>query len=83
MIYKIVSQLVNGEEVQVGTRGCEDIEINDLFNEVDYFSYDNSKTRLVALRKRGIFRLTLDSYKAMKKELTKKGVLWRFNYEKR
>ena len=83
MVYQIVSQIQNGEEIPINSKGCEDIEIGDLFNEVDNFSYDDSDLRLIALHKRGIFRLTKKSYKQLKRELTRRGILWRFNYEKR
>lgn len=80
MVYKVISQIQNGEELLLGTRGAEELELD--INDIDYFS-DNKKMRYVALRKRGIFRLTLDSYKALKRELTKRGIIWRFNFEKR
>lgn len=80
MICQVVSQLVNGEEVLVNSKMCEDIEID--LNEVGSLS-DNAKMRYVGLGKRGVYRLTLKSYKALKKEFNKRGSIWRFDYSHR
>ena len=80
MTCQVVSQLINGEEVLVNSKMCEDIEID--LNEIRVLS-DSSKMRYVGLGKRGIYRLTLKSYKALKKEFMKRGSIWRFDYSHR
>lgn len=80
MIYQIVSQIINGEEILINSKMCEDIEID--LNEISCFS-DSSKMRYIGLGKRGTFRLTNKSYKAIKKELMKRGMIWRFDYSHR
>lgn len=80
MVCKVISQIQNGEEILLGTRGAEDLELD--LNEIDCFS-DDKRMRYVALRKRGMFRLTLASYKELKKELTRRGIIWKFNFGKR
>ena len=80
MIVKVISKIENGEEVLLGTRGAEDLELD--LNEVTCFS-DSKANRLVGLYKRGIFKLTTKSYKDLKRELTQRGILWRFNMGKR
>lgn len=80
MIYQIVSQIINGEEILVNSKMCEDIEID--LNEISCFS-DSLKMRYIGLGKRGTFRLTNKSYKAIKKELMKRGMIWRFDYSHR
>ena len=80
MTCQVVSQLINGEEVLVNSKMCEDIEID--LNEIGILS-DSSKMRYVGLGKRGIYRLTLKSYKVLKKELMKRGSIWRFDYSHR
>ena len=81
MICQVISKIENGEELLMNSKMCEDIEINDL-NEIGVLS-DNAKMRYIGLGKRGVFRLTLNSYKNLKQELTKKGILWRFDYSHR
>ena len=80
MTCQVVSQLINGEEVLVNSKMCEDIEID--LNEIGVLS-DSSKMRYVGLGKRGIYRLTLKSYKVLKKEFMKRGSIWRFDYSHR
>ena len=80
MTCQVVSRLINGEEVPVNEKMCEDIEID--LNEVGALS-DNAKMRYIGLGKKGIYRLTLKSYKALKKEFIKKGSYWRFDFTHR
>ena len=80
MVVKVISKIENGEEILLGTRGAEELELD--LNEVTAFS-DNKQNRVVGLYKRGLFKLTNKSYTELKKELTKRGILWRFDYGKR
>lgn len=74
-------KVVTKEFIPVNTRGMEIIENVDIVNDVNAFSEDGSM-RLVAIGKQ-MYRLTLASYKELKKELTKRGIIWRFNYSHR
>lgn len=80
MVVKVISKIENGEELFLGTRGAEELELD--LNEITAFS-DNKQSRVVGLYKRGIFKLTLQSYKDLKRELTNRGIIWRFNYGQR
>ena len=81
MVYQVISKIENGRELAINSKMCEDIEINDL-NEIGILS-DNAKMRYIGLGKRGIFRLTLKSYKKLKQELVNRGIIWRFDYSHR
>ena len=57
----------------------EEIENVDIANDINAFS---DSTRIVAIGKQ-MYKLTLASYKELKKELTKRGIIWRFNFSHR
>jgi len=80
MVANIVSQCINGEDILVNSKGCEEIEFE--LNDICTFS-ESPKDRYIALYKRGMLRLTLASYKEIKRELIKRGLIWRFNNSKR
>ena len=65
------------EFIPVNTRGMEVVENVDIANDITAFSADKG-VRLVALNKQ-MYKLTLASYKALKKELTKRGIIWKFD----
>ena len=69
------------EFVPVNTRGMDIIENVDIANDITAFSLEKGM-RLVALQKQ-MYRLTLASYKELKKELTKRGIIWRFDSSNR
>ena len=69
------------EFVPVNTKGMDIIENVDIANDITAFSLEKGM-RLVALKKQ-MYRLTLASYKELKKELTKKGIIWRFDSSNR
>ena len=55
------------------------------FVPIDWYinsPYLEKEMRLVALNKQ-MYRLTLASYKELKKELTKRGIIWRFDSSRR
>ena len=72
-------KVVTKEFILINTRGMDVIENVDINNEITAFS---EETRIIGLGKQ-MYKLTLASYKALKKELTKKGIIWRFNYAHR
>ena len=72
-------KVVTKEFIPVNQRGMDVIENVDINNEITAFS---EETRIIGLGKQ-MYKLTLASYKALKKELTKKGIIWRFNYAHR
>lgn len=72
-------KVVTREFIPINTRGMEILENVDINNEITAFSED---TRIIGLGKQ-MYKLTLASYKELKKELTKKGIIWRFNYSHR
>ena len=74
-------KVVTKEFIPINTRGMDIIENVDIANDINAFS-EGKNVRLVAIGKQ-MYRLTLASYKALKKELTKRGIIWRFNYAHR
>lgn len=68
-------KVVTKEFIPINPRGMDVIENVDINNEITAFS---EETRIIGLGKQ-MYKLTLASYKALKKELTKKGIIWRFN----
>lgn len=72
-------KVVTKEFIPINTRGMDVIENVDINNEITAFS---EETRIIGLGKQ-MYKLTLASYKALKKELTKKGIICRFNYAHR
>lgn len=69
------------EFIPINTRGMEIVEGIDIANDITAFSLEK-EMRLVALNKQ-MYRLTLASYKELKKELTKRGIIWRFDSSRR
>lgn len=65
------------EFIPINTRGMDVIENVDIANDITAFSLEKGM-RLVAVNKQ-MYKLTLASYKALKKELTKRGIIWRFD----
>lgn len=49
--------------------------------DVTMFS-DNKSLRLIGIYKKGMFPMTLESWKETKKELSKMGILQKFNYSR-
>lgn len=78
MELQVCQVLENGEMLLVNSKGCEIIEITDFINDIDTFSIDNKDSRLLGFNKR-LFKLTLKSYKALKREVNKKGIAFRYN----
>lgn len=73
MEIQVCGQLVNGEFIPVGTRGMESAEVELV--DINTLS-TNKKMRLIGIGK-NLYRLTLKSYKQVKKELNKRGLMYR------
>ena len=68
MKIQIVSQVIKGEEIPINKKGCDELEINSL-NEINAFSF-KKEIRLIGIGK-NLYRLSLKSYKELKKYLQK------------
>lgn len=68
MKIQLISEIIKGEEILINERGFEEIEVDPL-NDINVFSFDK-KYRYVGIEKR-LFRLSLKSYKELKKYLQK------------
>lgn len=74
MKIQVCNQLVNGELVPMNTKGCEEIEIELI--DINVLSTDKTM-RFIGLGK-NLYRMTLKSYKELKRELNKRGLMYRF-----
>lgn len=74
----LVSQIQNGEEIPMNSRGMEEVEINDLVNDITCFSIDNKTLRVIGLGK-NLYRMTLKSFKELKREVNKRGIAFRYD----
>lgn len=68
----------NGNELFINQKGCETIEIADVVNDINCFSIDNKQLRLIGIGK-NLYKLTLNSFKSLKRELNKRGLAYRFD----
>ena len=68
MKIQIVSQVIKGEEIPINKKGCDELEIDSL-NEINAFSF-KKEIRLIGIGK-NLYRLSLKSYKELKKYLQK------------
>lgn len=68
MKIQLISEIIKGEEILINERGFEEIDIDPL-NDINVFSFDK-KYRYIGIEKR-LFRLSLKSYKELKKYLQK------------
>ena len=57
--------------IPINRKGCEEMEI-DTFNDLTVLSSDRS-LRLIGLNKKGLYKMTLKSWKALRKTLLKNG----------
>ena len=70
----VCGQLINQEIVSINSKGYDETDIQLL--DINTFSQDK-KTRLVGLGKNKIYKLTLKSWKELKKELNKSGLIYK------
>ena len=73
MEIQVCGQLFNGKFISAGTRGMESAEVELV--DINTLS-TNKKMRLIGIGK-NLYRLTLKSYKQVKKELNKRGLMYR------
>lgn len=73
MELQICGQMVNGNVIPVNTKGMETIEAELM--DISVLSR-NKSIRLVGIDKK-LYRLTLKSYKELKKALNRRGSLYR------
>lgn len=76
----IAAQLINGEFVPINAKGYDEIEVE--VNDINCLSIANKQLRLIGLGK-NLYKITLKSFKALKKELNRKGLAYRFDNLKR
>lgn len=79
MKLNIVGEINNGELVLANEKGCDEIEVD--LPVINYFSL-NKDSRFIGVEK-NLFKLTLKSYKELKKEFQKRGSIYQFDYSKR
>lgn len=75
----ICEQLVNGENIAINKKGYEEMEI--ALEDVNVLSQDK-KFRLIGIGK-NLYKMTLKSYKKIKKEFIKRGTIYQFDRSKR
>lgn len=63
--------------IPINRKGCEEIEINT-FNDLTVLSSDRS-LRLIGLNKKGLYKMTLKSWKTLRKTLLKNGQIYLYN----
>lgn len=73
MIISVISQIIKGEEIPINQKGCEQIEI-DPANDITAFSF-SKKTRCIGFSK-NLYRLSLKSYKELKKYLQQRNSVY-------
>ncbi len=73
----ICQQLINGENVPINAKGCETINIE--LADIRCLSIGDRDLRLISFDKNGLYRLTLKSFKVLKRELNKRGLSYRYN----
>lgn len=76
MKIEVYGKLIDGEIIPVNTKGYEEIEI-DVFNDINVLSM-NKSLRLIGLNKNGLYKMTMKSWKALKKHLNKTNQMWRY-----
>ncbi|MGN1312211.1 MAG: hypothetical protein ACI4U4_04295 [Bacilli bacterium] len=74
MKISLVGQLVNGEVIPMNTKGYEEVEIE--LADINILS-QNKSLRLIGIGKQGLYKMTLKSWKELKKELNKRGLMYR------
>lgn len=63
--------------IPINRKGCEEMNI-DTFNDLTVLSSDRS-LRLIGLNKKGLYKMTLKSWKALRKYLTKTNQMYLYN----
>lgn len=63
--------------IPINRKGCEEMDI-DTFNDLTVLSSDRS-LRLIGLNKKGLYKMTLKSWKALRKTLLKNDQMYLYN----
>lgn len=63
--------------IPINRKGCGEMDI-DTFNDLTVLSRDRS-LRLIGLNKKGLYKMTLKSWKALRKTLLKNGQMYLYN----
>lgn len=63
--------------IPINRKGCEEMDI-DTFNDLTVLSSDRS-LRLIGLNKKGLYKMTLKSWKTLRKHLTKTNQMYLYN----
>ena len=63
--------------IPINRKGCEEMDI-DTFNDLTVLSSDRS-LRLIGLNKKGLYKMTLKSWKALRKTLLKNSQMYLYN----
>ena len=67
MKVQVISKIIKGEEIPINSKGCDEIEIASV-GDIDSFSFKKD-VRYIGLGKGNLYRLSLKSYKELKKFL--------------
>lgn len=76
MKIEVCNKYEDGEMKLVNAKGCEEIEI-DIFNDLTIFS-TSKQSRIIGLYKDGLYKMTLKSWKALKKHLNQTNQMYRY-----
>ena len=69
MIIGVISSFDKGEEFKVNEKGYDELEI-DPINDITAFTINNKQMRMIGIQS-NLYRLSLKSYKELKKYLQK------------
>lgn len=73
---KTKKKTISRELVPINEKGCNEIEVELV--DINVFTANNKNLRLISLGKNNLYKLTLKSYKELKKELNKRGLIFRY-----
>lgn len=84
MKLEVVSEFQNGEEILINSKGCDEIEVDTL--AIGYLSTDKRDRFLGVSQGKGkgtLFKMTMKSYKDLKKKLAQQGWLAKMDFTKK
>lgn len=73
---KTKKKTISREFVPINGKGSDEIDIELV--DINVFTANNKELRLIGLGKNNLYKLTLKSFKELKKELNKKGLIFRY-----
>lgn len=71
MKINLISKIIKGEEYPINKKGCEEMEISSI-NDIKALSFDK-KVRYIGFGPNNLYRLSLKSFKEIKKYLQRTG----------